>query len=67
MFQLHMFFHGNYAIGLVVSNEPFLKSNEQGYNFRTYCFIVTNDRSNYFVLNKINNLVVVYLEKCPSG
>ncbi len=67
MFQLHMVFHGGYAIGLVANNEPFLASNQLGYNFRTYCFIVTNDRSNYLVLNKINNLVVVQLEKCPSG
>jgi hypothetical protein len=51
-------------MNLAISNETFMTSYVQAYNFEAYCFTMIDNVS--LTMLQINFLIVVYLEECPS-
>jgi hypothetical protein len=66
MFHLNVFLHDSYAIGFVVSYEPFSSSNVEGLDFRTDNLVVINNTTHDLVLGKINKVGCCLLDKKPK-
>ncbi len=59
MFRFNMFFHGCYAIVLMVSNEAAPTFCVHGQDFKKGCVIVVNYTCHDLVLRKVNGLIII--------
>jgi hypothetical protein len=63
--KFNMFFHGYYAIKLMVCNEAFLISCAHGQDFKTSCITMAYNTPHDLVLRKVDMLIIIHLKDCP--